>query len=84
MNTFFKDETEREVPIIEYIKQKDPFMRLRTSTLGPTLDLSIGKQAMATARAEGLPLVSNQKVSKAKRGSCEVKGEGKGSCSGKC
>lgn len=64
MNTFFKDETEREVPIIEYIKQNDHFMRLRTSTLGPTLDLSIGKQAMATARAEGVPLVQIKRSQK--------------------
>lgn len=41
-------------------------MCLRTSVLGPTLVLSIGKQVMAAARAVVLPSLSKQKIQKAK------------------
>lgn len=50
MNSFFKDEVERKVLMMEYIKQNDPFKHLRPGSWGLTLDSSIGKQAIA---AEG-------------------------------
>lgn len=50
MNSFFKDEVERKVLMMEYIKQNDPFKHLRPGSWGLTLDSSIGKPATA---AEG-------------------------------
>lgn len=41
MYAFDKDDTTREIPVLEFIKQRDPFIRLRTGSWGQTLDLSI-------------------------------------------
>lgn len=56
MNVFVKDEVTRVVLLMKYIKQNEPFMRLRPGLWGPTLNLSIGKQATAAAKATGVPL----------------------------
>lgn len=51
MNMSFRDRSVREVSAMEYIVQNDPFMRLRPGSWVLTLDLSIGKQAKAAAKA---------------------------------
>lgn len=79
MNVSVKDVTSREVPIMEYTKQNDPFMYLRAGAWGPTLDLLIGNHAINAARAAEVCLGLKQKVQKSKEvAPAKLKGKGKG------
>lgn len=66
MNVFVKDKTAREVSLMKYSKQDDPFMRMRLGLWGPTPDLSISKQAMAAAKDVGVTLFPKPGAQKAK------------------
>lgn len=48
-----KDQTTREVLVLEFIKQMDPFMCLRMGAWGPTLDLSIGQREWLLQKLRG-------------------------------
>lgn len=37
MNVFLKGDTTREVPILDFIRWRDPFMHLRKGACGPTI-----------------------------------------------
>lgn len=78
MNTFVKDETTQEVPIIEYIKQNDSLCAL--GHVGHDIRLSIGKQAIAAARVWSAPI--NIKGSESHGGGFwKSKEKGEGECS---
>lgn len=55
-NVFVKDGAMGEVSSMKYVKQDDPFVRLRPGLWGPTLDLSVRKLAIVAGKAAGVPL----------------------------
>lgn len=80
---FVKDETTREVPAMEFIKQNDPFMYLKTGAWGLTLDLPNWQASHGCCKGQGGALAFKAKDSENQRGgSCNIKGEGKGSLKG--
>lgn len=56
MNAYVKEDTTREVPILNFIRQKGPLMCLKKCAWGPRLDSSIGQQVVAASKATGAPL----------------------------
>lgn len=66
INTFIKDETMRLVPVLEFIKKRDPFIHLKMGAWDPTLDFSIGQQATAAVRPIGVPSIPKKKVQQGK------------------
>lgn len=61
MDAFVKDEMTQEISVLEYIKQKDTFTRLRMGTWAPTLDLSISQHIVAITRVVGVPQFQNKR-----------------------
>lgn len=66
MNVFVKDDITREVPVLKLIKQRDPFMCLKTGTWGLTLDLSVESMPWLLRRFTGMPMVRKQKAQRRK------------------
>lgn len=58
MNAFFidKDEDTWDTSVLDFIKPKDPFILIRKTTGGSTMDLSVGQQAVVATKAIGAPL----------------------------
>lgn len=54
-------------PVCGVYQEKGPFIHLRTGARGPTLDLSVVKQAVAAAKATEVFLVSKQRFRNPKR-----------------
>lgn len=55
-----------DVPVLDLIKQRDPFLLLKKGIRGPTFDLSISQQIVATSEAAGLPSTPKQRAQRGK------------------
>lgn len=81
MKAFVNDETMWEVPVLNFMRQRNPFMLLKKGVWGPSLDLSIGQQVLAASKAGEAPTILKQRETREgpDNSSCKVKREEEGS-----
>lgn len=60
-----KDKAMQEVQLLDFMRQRDPFLLLKKGMWGLMLDLSVGQQ-MAPSEAMGVPSIPRQKVQRGK------------------